>query len=98
YTTLFRSAAHRGAGLGQRVDARLPARTGGLPAGHAAPAEVLAAGGARGQRARRQERVLQLHPGGVGGGRAGGVQRARRGLTRGWRARAAVAAPPPTSP
>src|SRR5690606_9136314 len=56
-------AAHRPAGVGQRVEARLPARAGRVPAAVAEAAEVLAAGLARGQRVRRQERVLRLHRG-----------------------------------
>src|SRR3546814_1535383 len=58
------------------MDPRLPARACGVPAGHPAPAEVLAPGSTRGQRARRQERVLQLHPDRLGRRGAGGVQRA----------------------
>src|SRR5690606_25354671 len=50
--------AHRSAGVGERVDPRLPARAGGVPAALAQAAEILAAGGARGQRLRGQERVL----------------------------------------
>ncbi|MDR6095281.1 glycine dehydrogenase [Stenotrophomonas sp. SORGH_AS321] len=52
---------HRGDG--QRVDPRLPARTGGVPAGQPEAVQVLAAGSPRGQRVRRQERDVRLHPG-----------------------------------
>src|SRR5690606_28481006 len=52
--------AHRGTGVGQRVEARLQPRGGGLPAALAEAAQVLAAGRPGRQRLRRQERVLQL--------------------------------------
>lgn len=67
-------AAYRNAGVGQRVDACLPARAGRVPAAQPQAAEVLAAGGTRGQRLRRQERDVRLHPGGC-------VQGRRRGLS-----------------
>jgi glycine dehydrogenase len=54
--------AHRHHGRRQRVDPRLPARAGGVSAADSQTAEVLATGGPRRQRLRRQERVLQLHP------------------------------------
>src|SRR5690606_2318187 len=83
-------AAHRRAGQREPMDPRLPARAGGLPAALAQAAEVLAAGGPRGQRLRRQERVLQLHPGRSLRRRDRGLQRTRRVLTR-----PAVASPGP---
>src|SRR5690606_26357823 len=75
-------AAHRRAGQREPVGPWLPARAGRLPAALAEAAEVLATGGARGQRLRRQERVLQLRPGRGLRRRHRGLQRARRVLTR----------------
>ncbi len=74
-------SAHRHHGLRQRVDPRLPARAGRVPAAQPEAAEVLVAGGPRGQHLRRQERVLQLRAGGSVQGRDRGVQRTECGLT-----------------
>jgi glycine dehydrogenase len=69
--------AHRDDGGRQRVDPRLPARAGRVPAAGAEAAEVLAAGGARRQRLRRQERHVRVHPGGCVQGRRGRGVRSR---------------------
>ena len=74
--------AHRDAGCGRRLEPRLQPRTGGVPAGNAQTPEVLATGRARGQRVRRQERVLQLRSDRRFQGRAGSLQRADGGLIR----------------
>src|SRR5690606_7906216 len=63
------------------VEARLQPRTGGVPAADAQAAQVLAAGGPRGQRLRRQERVLLLRADQRVRGRDRGLQRADGVLT-----------------
>ncbi len=67
-----------------RVDPRLPARAGRVPAAEPEVAEVLVAGGSRGQRLWRQERVLQLRADQrLQGRRHRGIQRAERVLSHG---------------